>query len=52
MDSAATEKKVVIRADKLSLSFGGVRSLVDVSVDIKENEILAIIGPRCNGSGR
>ncbi|MDD4874074.1 MAG: ABC transporter ATP-binding protein, partial [Dehalococcoidales bacterium] len=33
-----------------SLSFGGVRSLIDVSVDIKENEILAIIGP--NGAGK
>ncbi|HAS27645.1 MAG TPA: ABC transporter ATP-binding protein [Dehalococcoidia bacterium] len=39
-----------MKADKLSLSFGGVRSLIDVSVDIKDNEILAIIGP--NGAGK
>ncbi|NLT27904.1 MAG: ABC transporter ATP-binding protein [Dehalococcoidales bacterium] len=39
-----------MKADHLSLSFGGVRSLIDVSVDIKENEILAIIGP--NGAGK
>ncbi|HAS04509.1 MAG TPA: ABC transporter ATP-binding protein [Dehalococcoidia bacterium] len=39
-----------MKADKLSLSFGGVRSLIDVSVNIKDNEILAIIGP--NGAGK
>ena len=50
MDNPVKEKKVVIKADHLSLSFGGVRSLIDVSVDIKENEILAIIGP--NGAGK
>jgi len=50
LDNPVKEKKVVIKADKLSLSFGGVRSLIDVSVDIKDNEILAIIGP--NGAGK
>jgi branched-chain amino acid transport system ATP-binding protein len=45
-----TEKKVVLRLDNLSLSFGGVRALIDVSLDIRENEILAIIGP--NGAGK
>jgi len=39
-----------IRIENLSLSFGGVRSLIDVSVDIRDNEILAIIGP--NGAGK
>jgi branched-chain amino acid transport system ATP-binding protein len=39
-----------IRIDNLSLSFGGVKALSGVSVDIKENEILAIIGP--NGAGK
>lgn len=34
----------------LSLSFGGVRALNDVSLDIRDNEILAIIGP--NGAGK
>ena len=33
-----------------SLSFGGVQALSEVSVDIKDNEILAIIGP--NGAGK
>ncbi len=44
------EKKVKIHVDRLSLSFGGVKALVNVSLDIRENEILAIIGP--NGAGK
>ena len=43
-------KKVKLRIDNLSLSFGGVRALADVSLDIRDNEILAIIGP--NGAGK
>lgn len=45
-----TEKQVKLKIDTLSLSFGGVRALVDVSIDIRDNEILAIIGP--NGAGK
>jgi len=45
-----TDRQVKLRIDNLSLSFGGVRALVDVSLDIKDNEILAIIGP--NGAGK
>lgn len=45
-----SEKKVVIRLENLSLGFGGVKALNDVSLDIRENEILAIIGP--NGAGK
>ena len=44
------EKKTKIRIEHLFLSFGGVKALTDVSIDIKENEILAIIGP--NGAGK
>ncbi len=43
-------KKVKLRIENLSLSFGGVRALADVSLDIRDNEILAIIGP--NGAGK
>jgi branched-chain amino acid transport system ATP-binding protein len=43
-------KKVRLRIDDLSLSFGGVRALADVSLDVRDNEILAIIGP--NGAGK
>jgi branched-chain amino acid transport system ATP-binding protein len=39
-----------IKIDNLSLSFGGVRALIDVSVDVRNKEILAIIGP--NGAGK
>jgi branched-chain amino acid transport system ATP-binding protein len=45
-----TDKQVKLRIDNLSLNFGGVRALVGVSIDIKDNEILAIIGP--NGAGK
>jgi branched-chain amino acid transport system ATP-binding protein len=45
-----TEKKVKLRVENLSLSFGGVRALTDVSLEVRDNEILAIIGP--NGAGK
>jgi len=45
-----SENQLKIRIDNLSLSFGGVKALIDVSLDIKDNEILAIIGP--NGAGK
>jgi len=44
-----THRKV-IRIEDLSLGFGGIQALSNVSVDIRENEILAIIGP--NGAGK
>jgi branched-chain amino acid transport system ATP-binding protein len=45
-----TDRQLKLRIDKLSLSFGGVTALIDVSIDIRDNEILAIIGP--NGAGK
>lgn len=41
---------VKIRIDNVSLSFGGTKALIDVSLDIRDHEILAIIGP--NGAGK
>ena len=42
--------EVLLRVDAISLSFGGVTALAEVSFDIHEHEILAIIGP--NGAGK
>jgi branched-chain amino acid transport system ATP-binding protein len=39
-----------MRIENLCLSFGGVRALIDVSLDLRDKEILAIIGP--NGAGK
>jgi len=44
------DKQVKVRAEHLTLAFGGTRALTDVSVDIRDEEILAIIGP--NGAGK
>ncbi len=50
MPEVKSESKVKIRIENLSLSFGGVKALNEVSLDINDNEILAIIGP--NGAGK
>jgi branched-chain amino acid transport system ATP-binding protein len=44
------EKPAKIRIENLSLAFGGVKALTDISLDIKDREIVAIIGP--NGAGK
>jgi branched-chain amino acid transport system ATP-binding protein len=41
---------VVLKLDKISLRFGGVKALSDISFDVREHEIRAIIGP--NGAGK
>ncbi len=48
--STGSPGNIKIRIENLSLSFGGVKSLIDISLDIKDKEILAIIGP--NGAGK
>jgi branched-chain amino acid transport system ATP-binding protein len=50
MQAAVSEKPAKIKIENLSLSFGGVKALSDISIDIRDNEILAIIGP--NGAGK
>jgi len=41
---------VVLALEGVSLAFGGVKALTDVSFDVREHEIRAIIGP--NGAGK
>ncbi len=41
---------VTLSVENVSLSFGGVKALQEVSFDVRENEVRAIIGP--NGAGK
>jgi len=41
---------VILEVKNISLSFGGVKALSDISFNVKEHEIRAIIGP--NGAGK
>ena len=42
--------EVVLDLKNISLAFGGVKALTDISFDVREHEIRAIIGP--NGAGK
>ena len=41
---------VILDVNNISLSFGGVKALTDISFNVREHEIRAIIGP--NGAGK
>jgi len=42
--------EVILKLEHISLAFGGVKALTDISFDVREHEIRAIIGP--NGAGK
>ena len=50
MSAARNIGEVILDLNNISLSFGGVKALTDISFDVREHEIRAIIGP--NGAGK
>ncbi|MBN2050526.1 MAG: ABC transporter ATP-binding protein [Spirochaetales bacterium] len=44
------ENNRLLSAENIIMSFGGLKALNDVSISLKDNEILGLIGP--NGSGK
>jgi branched-chain amino acid transport system ATP-binding protein len=50
MSGARRSGEVVLSVQDVSLAFGGVRALQEVSFDVREHEVRAIIGP--NGAGK
>ena len=44
------ENNVMLTAESIDLSFGGIQALLDIDIDVRQGEIFAIIGP--NGAGK
>jgi branched-chain amino acid transport system ATP-binding protein len=50
LESKQTSKKELLVISNLSLDFGGIQALVNVSLQVQSKEIFAVIGP--NGAGK
>lgn len=42
--------ETLLKVENITMRFGGVKALTDISLEVKQHEILAIIGP--NGAGK
>ena len=49
-EKITVERSTLLKVDKLSIAFGGLKAVDSLSFDIKEKEIFGLIGP--NGAGK
>ena len=50
MTETKMDRKVMLSAQNLSISFGGLKAVDDFNVEIYKNEVYGLIGP--NGAGK